>query len=237
MRGISADLDFADKKQYVLSAMSERSVQSQTCYQQLRRMVLLGQVPAGERFREVEWAARLGVHRSSLREALSGLAHEGLIRRGERGGFFAPLYEQRDLDEVLEVRAILEAGAIRLVAARPPADVPFQRLSDACDVMQQLLESDLELGFVETDRRFHQILIELSENQKLISIYQRAPLPILFSRQVDIEHRRKGAIQTIAEHRQITQYLMDRQTDAAVELLQHHLQHATERLLVANQSL
>lgn len=67
--------------------MSERSIQSQTCYKQLRRMVLLGQIPAGERFREVEWAARLGVHRSSLREALSGLAHEGLIRRGERGGF------------------------------------------------------------------------------------------------------------------------------------------------------
>lgn len=220
---------------YILSAMSEKSLQSQTCYQQLRRMVLLGQVPAGERFREVEWASRLGVHRSSLREALSGLAHEGLIRRGERGGFFSPLYEQRDLDEVLEVRAILEAGAIRLIAARPPADVPLHRLSEACDVMQQLLESDLELGFVEADRRFHQILIELTENQKLISIHQRAPLPIIFSRQVDAERRRRGAIQTIDEHRRITQLLMDRQFDAAVELLQHHLQHATERLLVANQ--
>lgn len=215
--------------------MSERSVQSQTCYKQLRRMVLLGQVPAGERLREVEWAARLGVHRSSLREALSGLAHEGLIRRGERGGFFAPLYEQRDLDEILEVRAILEAGAIRLIAARPPAEVPLQRLSEVCDMMQQLLDSDLELGFVDADRQFHQILIELSENQKLISIHQRAPLPILFSPLADVERRRKGAIQTIAEHRQITQLLMDRQFDAAVELLHHHLQHATERLLVANQ--
>ncbi|MCC6424973.1 MAG: GntR family transcriptional regulator [Phycisphaerales bacterium] len=216
--------------------MSEKSVQSQTCYQQLRRMVLLGQVPAGERFREVEWASRMGVHRSSLREALSGLAHEGLIRRGERGGFFAPLYEQRDLDEVLEVRAILEAGAIRLIGARPPEDVPFGRLTEACDMMRQLLESDMELGFVEADRRFHQILIELTENQKLISIYQRAPLPILFSRHVDVERRRRGAIQTLDEHQKLTQLLMDRRTDEAVELLQHHLQHATERLLVVNQT-
>jgi len=214
--------------------MSDRSVQSQTCYQQLRRMVLLGQIPAGERFREVEWAAKLGVHRSALREALSGLAHEGLIRRGEKGGFFAPLYEQRDLDEVLEVRAILEAGAIRLIAARPPAEVPFQRLIDACDMMQQLLDSDLELGFAEADRRFHQILIELTDNQKLISIYQRAPLPITPSRLIDAQRRRQGALQTIAEHRQITQLLMDRQSDAAIELLQRHLQHAATHLLAVN---
>lgn len=210
--------------------MSERSVQNQICYQKLRRLVLLGHVPAGQRLREVEWAAKLGVHRSSLREALSGLAHEGLIRRGERGGFFAPLYEQRDLEEVLEVRAILEAGAIRLIAARPPADVPFHRLTEACDMLQQIMDSDLELGFVEADRRFHQILIELTENQKLISIYQRAPLPITPSRLIDPDERRQGAMQTIAEHRRITQLLMDGQADEAAELLQQHLQHAVTHL-------
>jgi DNA-binding GntR family transcriptional regulator len=180
-----------------------RIVQNQACYEQLRRLLMTQQVRPGIRLAEKEWADRLGVHRAALREAMILLAHEGLLRRGERGGYFTPLLEQRDLDEVMQVRTIVEVGAIRLIGATPPRQEERKKLIAACDAMQQMLDAGFELGFLEADRRFHTTLVELSGNDRLISTYYRAPLPLMPSRLVDSEARRRAAIQTIAEHREI----------------------------------
>ena len=187
------------------------------------------QIRPGSRLVEADWAKRLKVHRTSLREAMGMLAHEGLLRRGERGGYFAPLYEQRDLDEVWAVRSIIEAGAIRLLAERPEADVDLTRLDRSIDAMEQMLDSDYELGFLEADRRFHQILVELSGNQRLIELYNRAPLPLTHSALVDADARRQIGRKAIAEHREIARLIRERQPAAAIERMQEHLHQAAHR--------
>ncbi len=199
-----------------------RRAQNDAAYQQLRRLLLFGQIRPGVRLAEKEWAKRLGVHRAALREAMILLAHEGLLRRGERGGYFTPLLEQRDLDEVMQVRAIIEAGAIRLIGARTP--VPEEsRLSEACDAMEQVLVAGLELGFAEADRRFHTTIVELSHNDHLISICRRAPLPLSPSRLADPDARHRAARQTIAEHREIATLIQSRRITEAIARLEQHL--------------
>ena len=209
-------------------AMPERDHpgQSRDCYHQLRRLLIHTQIRPGSRLVEADWAKRLKVHRTSLREAMSMLAHEGLLRRGERGGYFAPVYEQRDLDEVWAVRSIVEAGAIRLLAERPEAEVDVAQLDQSVDAMEQMLDSDFELGFLEADRRFHQILVELSGNQRLIELYNRAPLPLMHSPLVDPAARRDAGRKTITEHREIARLIRERRTADAIERMQEHLHQA-----------
>jgi len=202
---------------------SHRTAQNQVGYEQLRRLLMTGRVRAGVRLVEKEWADRLGVHRTALREAMILLAHEGLLRRGKRGGYFTPLLEQSDLDEVMQVRMIIEVGAIRLIGVRPPNEQEEQRLTEACDTMQQALDANLELGFAEADRQFHRTLVELSGNERLISIYRRAPLPIEPSRLVDPEARQRAARQTISEHRAIQAHLLNRDIPSTIDLLEKHL--------------
>lgn len=202
---------------------SPRTSQNQIVYEQLRRLLVTGRVRAGVRLVEKEWADRLRVHRTALREALILLAHEGLLRRGERGGYFTPLLEECDLDEVMQVRTIIEVGAIRLIGAHPPTEYEEQRMTEVCDTMQHALDAGLELGFAEADRQFHRTLVELCGNDRLISIYQRAPLPIEPSRLVEPEARRQAAMQTIAEHRAIQTCILKRDIPAAIDLLEKHL--------------
>ena len=209
-------------------AMTERDhpAQSRECYHQLRRLLIHTQIRPGSRLVEADWAERLKVHRTSLREAMSMLAHEGLLRRGERGGFFAPLYEQRDLDEVWAVRSIVEAGAVRLLAERPEAEVDLALLDRSIDAMEQMLNSDFELGFLEADRRFHQVLVELSGNNRLIELYNRAPLPLMHSALVDPAARRDVGGKAVLEHREIARLIREGRTVEAIERLQEHLHQA-----------
>lgn len=206
--------------------MEGRSDQSSQAYEQLRRLLIHGQVRPGVRLPEVEWCNRLGVNRDALRQALSVLAHEGLLRRGENGGFFSPDLSQQDLDDVLEVRAMLEIGAIRRLCARPSTAAVKTALLVVCDQMQQLLDSELELGFVEADRLFHLTIIRHAGNDRLTQIYERAPLPLNPSRVPSLEIRKEHARTTIEEHRKIAQLIGKRDAAAAAELLENHLLRA-----------
>src|SRR5690606_34241087 len=98
---------------------------------------------------------------SALREALTKLQHEGLLEFGNKGGFFVPDLDRRAVDEVLEVRLALEVGALKMLqlhSAHASPDV--SRLRDVCDVMQRMLESGFEYGFVEADRHFHELIVD-----------------------------------------------------------------------------
>jgi DNA-binding GntR family transcriptional regulator len=204
----------------------ERLGQNRDCYAQLRRLLIHMQIRPGSRLVEAEWSKRLNVHRTALREAMSMLAHEGLLRRGERGGYFAPLFEQRDLDEIWAVRAILEAGAVRQLSERRPADLNLKPLENAIDAMEQMLDEGYELGFIEADRRFHSLLVELSGNQRLIELYKRAPLPLMASPLPDPEARHTAMQKTVGEHQEIAKLIREQRTAEAIERLQEHLHQA-----------
>lgn len=208
--------------------MRERphSAQNRDCYTQLRRLLIHMQIRPGSRLVEAEWSKRLNVHRTALREAMGMLAHEGLLRRGERGGYFAPLFEQCDLDEIWTIRAILEAGALRLLGGRRPADLDLTPLAHAIDGMQQMLEDGYELGFLEADRRFHALLVELSGNQRLLELYSRAPLPLMPSPLPDPAARRNAMVRTVGEHKEIARLLREQRTAEAVHRLEEHLHQA-----------
>src|SRR3954471_19883752 len=94
-----------------LSKDSSRS-QRERAYDTLRGVLILQQADAGQRLREPEWAARLKVHRSALREAFARLAAEGLVERGARTGYFVPRLGVEDVAEVTKIRLALECLAI-----------------------------------------------------------------------------------------------------------------------------
>jgi DNA-binding GntR family transcriptional regulator len=200
-----------------------KQTQRDECYTSLRRMLLHGQVPPGRRLTETVWSRQLGVTRGALREAMGVLHHEGLLIRGQRGGFFAPEVSQQDYEEVLEVRFAIESGALRLMALKnlPAGNLP--KLRETCDVMERMLEEDFELGFTEADRRFHELLVEAGQNTRLTRIYSRAPLPIASSMEPDKQHRQANLRRTLNEHRRICELLEQQEISEACTLLEDHL--------------
>lgn len=203
---------------------SARKIQREECYKSLRRMLLHGLIPPGRRLTETVWSRKLGVTRGSLREAMSMLLHEGLLTRGPRGGFFTPQMTRRDYEEVLEVRFALETGAIRLLARKKNLPRALSaRMRETCDGMERMLREDLELGFAEADRRFHELLVEAGHNQRLKMVYSRAPLPLFPSMDPNRRRRRANFLRTLREHRRLYELMEKKNFPRACALLEKHL--------------
>jgi DNA-binding GntR family transcriptional regulator len=204
--------------------------QRDQAYERLRRLLILQQVPEGERLREAEWAARLGVNRTALREAFARLAAEGVIEQGPKTGYFVPKLSSQDILEVMEVRIVLEGGAIERVC-RLGLNTPehLESMRKACDQFDLLLREGYLLGVAEADRRFHEALIDAAGNRRLALLYHRAPLPIIYPRMFSQQQwLARAARDTLNEHCAILETILKGDVLRAQNLLRSHL---TERYM------
>jgi DNA-binding GntR family transcriptional regulator len=96
---------------------------SETAYQLLRDEIIQWKLEPGTPLGEVETSLRLGVSRTPLREALSRLIAEGLIRTGPGRTAVVTSLSRRDIIELFELREALETQAARLAARRRDAAV------------------------------------------------------------------------------------------------------------------
>src|SRR5215218_7099701 len=84
----------------------------------LRRSILNGVYGPGQRLKEMEISRVLGISRSPVREAIQGLANEGLVRIAPQKGAFVANLNATEVAELYEVREALEIMAVRLAAER-----------------------------------------------------------------------------------------------------------------------
>jgi DNA-binding GntR family transcriptional regulator len=198
--------------------------QRDQAYLRLKRLLILQQIPAGERLRESEWAEKLGVNRMALREAFARLEAEGLIEKGAKTGYFVPVLDEDDVLEILEVRIMLEGGAISRIC-RLGLNTPrhLKPMRDACDQLERLVREDYLLGVAEADRRYHEALIEASGSRRLAMLYHRAPLPIIVPSIVSGQQWAATVQRTLEEHRAILTSMMEGEVETAQRLLHTHL--------------
>lgn len=86
-------------------------------YVTLREHLCSGLVPSGQPLQESALAAQLGVSRTPVREALARLASEGLLGSDGRS-FIVPSLSEADIDDIYELRLLLEPEALRQGATR-----------------------------------------------------------------------------------------------------------------------
>jgi DNA-binding GntR family transcriptional regulator len=84
-------------------------------YNALRVQLRSGAIGAGQALQEVSLAAQLGVSRTPVREAMARLASEGLLA-ADRRSFTVPALSRSDVDEIYEVRFLVEPAALRRAA-------------------------------------------------------------------------------------------------------------------------
>lgn len=104
-------------------------------YAQLRSAILDGRLPPGSVLAEAAIAEALNVSRTPTRFALRQLESEGFIDRDERGRLVVHTLDRRELEELFEVRAVVEAHAARLAVAHIS--------DDELDRLDQFLAADL----------------------------------------------------------------------------------------------
>jgi len=99
-----------------------RETVSAAAYRQLKDALLKGQLEMGARINEIEIASAWGVSRTPIRDAMRRLEAEGLLRATPRRGVTVPLLSLGDVDELYDMRDLLEGRAARRAAERATPD-------------------------------------------------------------------------------------------------------------------
>lgn len=193
-------------------------------YLALRGDLMSGEFPPSERLGEEKLAARYGVSRTPVREALARLVADGLVQRGD-GGLFPYRPRFADLKDLYELRFTLELrGFERLmtsVDARHDADV----LGPELDYWHALRTNPPapDAGFVDRDERFHVTLLAASGNTAFVDALRTVNARIRPVRMYDyLTPDRMDA--TISEHITIAELALDRRLDEARDALQAHIE-------------
>ncbi|WP_433270479.1 GntR family transcriptional regulator [Actinosynnema sp. CS-041913] len=128
----------------------------------LRELVLTGEIPAGSRVNEVELAARLGISRGPLREAIRHLASEGLLVLTPHRGARVPAATAADVRALFELRTALECAAAELAASRR-TDADVVRLHAVNDESRRSYQSGERFPY-RLDLAFHQALLDAARS-------------------------------------------------------------------------
>jgi GntR family transcriptional regulator, rspAB operon transcriptional repressor len=100
----------------VFGALSERRTMTDAVYEQLKTAIVELRIPPGAPLREAEIAQGLSVSKTPVREALGRLEQDGLVTLNSFRSALVTEYTARDLQEIYELREIIEVAAARAAA-------------------------------------------------------------------------------------------------------------------------
>lgn len=134
-------------------------------YDQIRALILSGEMAPGARLSQLDLAERLGISRTPVREALRRLAGEGLIDALPQRGFRVTDLGLEAVMRRLEVRLLLEPGIARLAAERAePQDLAALR-----DAIAREAQATNAEAIHDASRLFHVNLARATHNEDIVS--------------------------------------------------------------------
>ncbi|HXS67941.1 MAG TPA: GntR family transcriptional regulator [Candidatus Polarisedimenticolia bacterium] len=200
--------------------MEERT-QAELAYKELSHRILTQEIAPSERIKEQFWSQQLNVNRAAIRESLTRLLGEGVLRQGERGGYFVAEMTKDEIHEIRELREILETAAFSLACDRATPK-QIKEIEETCDDFANFVKKNYLTAAHEADLRFHQLLINSSKNVRLAQLYHRSHIPLFQRRTAQTNAHLEDFIQTESEHRKILEALKRKDKKAGVQFLKEH---------------
>ncbi|HEX4132293.1 MAG TPA: GntR family transcriptional regulator [Pirellulales bacterium] len=185
----------------------------------LRDAIFGGLFRPGQRLAEAQLASSLKVSRAPVREALSFLEQEGLVRRSPSGGTTVSHLSRSDVDEICTLRTPLEVLAMRLAVVNRTEKVlaeltanlkATERVSDP----QQLAQLDLE---------FHEIVVRAAGHSRLLSSWLnlRSQIRLIMTQRNQSDSTSREG--TVHGHLELFEAIQAHDADRAAALLEFHL--------------
>jgi len=153
----------------VVSALKRAVPLREAAYEALLELITRGALRPGQHLVESELAERLGVSRQPVREALQRLSNERWVDLRPTQGAFVHQPTVAEADQLMAVRALLEAEAARLAAANA-ADGSIERLRELWRVGVDAVAADDIDAVVAANAALHACVMELAANDVLAEL-------------------------------------------------------------------
>lgn len=204
------------------AAASDKELpQGQDAYQRIIADIRTGALRPGERVTETDLAARLGISRTPVREALRQLESDGLVCHTPRIGTTIRQLDYAEISELYDMRAVLESTAARF-AARAASDVELDELQA---IHAAMLSADTADALYRHNQQFHNALHDAARNRFLVRSVAaiQKTLLILGPSTLQEDERAEAALN---EHGAVLKALAERDAEAAEAAMRRHIQAA-----------
>lgn len=199
-------------------------------YERMKSAILSGDLNPAERLTEEHLAEMMGVSRTPVREALYKLESEGLIKPLETRGFIVSEDSKEEVEELFEIRSILEGYALRIISEKITEE-DLQKLDGFIEKAEEALNKNRMNEVFKWNTQFHDTLHELvSEKLQLYRMMVNMRKNVLRYRK-DTLQSPDGAKRTLDGHRKILLSLRLRDPDLCERTMRDHIKEAKEDAL------
>ncbi len=190
-------------------------------YDAIKEAILAFRLKPGESLVESDLAAQLNISKTPVRDALLRLEKEGLVVKVPYKGATVSEVNQQIMNEIFEIRAVLEGLAARLATPFMTPD-DLERASRLVDQHEQVLLRDDPDEASRLNRQFHELIVQQAPNQWLKQILSN--LDEHLKRYRTLSNFQVGRLgKSIDEHRLILKALCEGQAEQAEQAMRFHL--------------
>ena len=200
-------------------------------YETLKHAIITGEIPAGVRIVETEYADMMHISRTPLREALRKLERDGLVEYVPRRGVVVRAFTMEDVQEIYTIRNALEMLTLpAIVDNATPQDIASLR-EKLRQMDEQTEKGDIEnLSFLA--RAFHAQLTRISKLNRILRVIEGQDEYITRFSALSIakEPRRQAAHR---EHYQLVELVEHKDLEGFQELMGKHIERSKQTCLAA----
>ena len=215
----------------IFQPMTESRPIREIAYDVLKKAIITGEIPAGERIVETEYADRLHISRTPLREALRKLERDGLVEYVMRRGVVVHAFTTEDVDQIYTIRNSLEMLTLPYIVERAtPEDIASLR--EKLSAMDAMMEKDDIEGISPLAREFHTSLTAISGKNRILRVIEGQDEYIrrFSAMAIQQENRRSAAHE---EHHRLVDLVEQKDLPAFEALMKHHIDRSKECCLAA----
>lgn len=194
--------------------------------ERIREAIVMGDLQLGEQVSEAQLAARMGVSKTPVREALVRLQSQGLVEIHPQRGTFVFTLSAQQLTHLLQFRAMLETEALREAMQAHPREL-LKRMAQCVKEMKTAERAKDLAALARIDMAFHWAFFESCDNRYLSSSYE------LLRHQLTALRHRSPISNAVASHQVLVDAVQAQDADSAAALLRGHVLENEPRYLLA----
>jgi len=187
----------------------------------LRDMIVEGELPPGHRILEGDLCEQFGISRTPMREALKVLASEGLVEIKPNRGTRVTEITLEDIDTLFEALSGIERIAAELATKRM-TERDLVRLKSLNDRMTDHFENGRRHEYFQLNQEAHNSIIKLTGNSILVDIHEKLMIKVRRARYLAILSGERWE-ESVKEHTNILEAMESRDAVRAGELILDHV--------------
>ncbi|RSL34037.1 GntR family transcriptional regulator [Salibacterium salarium] len=189
-------------------------------YEEIKTSILRGDFKQGDKISVNKLAEEFEISRTPLRESLRQLQKEGLLEQDQSGTKIAQITET-DFNELCTCRLILERELIKEVTLI----IEEEQINEAekmIELAKNSLNKDLQMEILEYNSKFHKILINACNNNRLKDLLDQVRAKLLLYR-ANVVYKLEQTAEILEEHSTILKAIKERNVEKAVIAVDTHL--------------